>query len=84
MRVKNELKVTGDEAPVTDVNTYMLFDSIEENFRKKSHSAGCAVAVVPCFYKLLEDKQVVNDAPKLDGLVSLNYKFCTKLTHKCS
>lgn len=50
----------------------MLYNSIEEDFRNKSDSVGCSVAVVPCFYKLLDDNQNLNDAPKLDGLVSSN------------
>lgn len=81
MRIKSELKVDGDEEQ-TDDNTYMLYNSIEENFRKKSDSAGCSVVVNPCFYKLLDDKQVLNDAPKLDGLVSLNYMFCIIIIYK--
>lgn len=77
MRIKSELKVDGDEVQMTDENTYMLYNSIEENFRRRSDSVGCSVAVVPCFYKLLDDKQSLNDAPKLDGLVSyLNYNLC--------
>lgn len=50
--------------------TYILYDSIEENFLRRSDNVGGSVAVVPCFYKLLNDKQAGNDAPKLDGLVS--------------
>lgn len=71
LRVKNNLKLDNDEVQITDKNTYMLYNSIEENFRKRSN--GCSVAVVPCFYKLLDDNQSSNDVPKLDGLVSLNY-----------
>lgn len=70
MRTKSELKVDNDETQ-TDEITYKLYNSIEENFCKRSaDSVGCS-SVVPCFYKLLDDKQAVNDAPKLDGLVSL-------------
>ncbi|XP_025419971.1 protein purity of essence-like [Sipha flava] len=72
MRVKSELEVDSDEVQITDENTYMLYNSIEENFRRRSDSVGYSVAVVPCFYKLLDDKQAVNDAPKLDGL-ALNF-----------
>lgn len=71
MHIKSELKVDGTEVQTTDGNTYMLYNSIEENFRRRSDSVGFSVAVVPCFYKLLDDKQAVNDAPKLDGLVCL-------------
>lgn len=72
MRIKSEIKAS-DEVQLNDENTYMLYISIEENFRKRSDSVGYLSAVVPCFYKLLDDKQVVNDAPKLDGLVSDSY-----------
>lgn len=70
LRIKSDLKVNGDEAQTIDENTYMLYNSIEENFRSRSDSVGCSVAVVPCFYKLLDDEQKLNDVPKLDGLVS--------------
>lgn len=70
MRIKSELKIDSDEIQISDENTYMLYNSIEENLHKRSDSIGCSVAVIPCFYKLLDDKQLVNDAPKLDGLVS--------------
>jgi len=73
--MKSELKVDSDGMQLFDDNTYMLYNSIEENFRKRSDSVGTYVAVNPCFYKLLIDKQGVNDAPKLDGLVSLNYFY---------
>jgi len=70
LRIKSESKVDNDEGQmINDENTYMLYNSIEENFIKRSENVGCSVAVVPCFYKLLDDKQLVNDAPKLDGLV---------------
>lgn len=82
MRIKSELKVDGDEVQITDENTYMLYNSIEENFRKKFDSVKYSVAVNPCFYKLLDDKQVLNDAPKLDGLVSFNYVFCIIMIYK--
>ncbi|XP_026807089.1 E3 ubiquitin-protein ligase UBR4 isoform X1 [Rhopalosiphum maidis] len=72
MRIKSEIKVDGDEVLTTDENTYMLYNSIEENLRRRSDSVGNSAAVVPCFYKLLDDKQAVNDAPKLDGL-ALNF-----------
>lgn len=75
MRVKSELDVDSDEVQITDGNTYMQYNSIEENFRRRSDSVGYSVAVVPCFYKLLDDKQAVNDAPKLDGLVCLNFNL---------
>lgn len=75
MRVKSELKVASDEVQTSDENTYMLYNLIEESFRRRSDSVGYSVAVVPCFYKLLDDKQAINDAPKLDGLVSLNYRL---------
>lgn len=69
MRTKSEIKVDNEDTQ-PDENTYMLYNSIEENFRKRSvDSVGC-LSVIPCFYKLLDDKQAVNDAPKLDGLVS--------------
>lgn len=67
MRIKSELRVGNDEIQI-DEN--MLYNSIEENLDKGSDSVGYSVAVDPCFYKLLDDKQAVNDAPKLDGLVS--------------
>jgi len=70
MRIKSEIKVDGDEVQTTDENTYLLYDTIEENLRRKSDSVGCSTAVIPCFYKLLDEKQAVNDAPKLDGLVN--------------
>jgi len=70
MRIKSEIKVDGDDALTTDENTYMLYNTIEENLRRRSDSVGYSSAVVPCFYKLLDEKQAVNDAPKLDGLVS--------------
>lgn len=70
MRIKSEIKVDGDEVQTTDENTYMLYNTIEENFRRRSDSVGCSTAVIPCFYKLLDEKQAVNDAPKLDGLVN--------------
>lgn len=70
MRIKSQLKTNNDEIQITDENTYMLYNSIEENLCKKSDGIGYSVAVVPCFYKLLDDKQAVNEAPKLDGLVS--------------
>lgn len=70
LRVKSELKVDSDGVQLSDENTYMLYNSIEENFHKKSDHVGSVVAVKPCFYKLLNDKQGVYDAPKLDGLVS--------------
>jgi len=70
MRVKSEIKVDGDDLLTTDENTYMLYNTIEENLRRRSDSVGYSAAVVPCFYKLLDEKQTVNDAPKLDGLVS--------------
>lgn len=75
MRIKSEIKLASDEVQLNDENTYMLYNSIEENFRKRSVSVGYSLAVVPCFYKLLDDKQALNDAPKLDGLVSFIYKF---------
>lgn len=56
---------------MADEYTFILYDSIEDNFIKRTTaSIGNSLAVIPCFYKLLEDKQAVNDAPKLDGLVS--------------
>lgn len=70
--MKSNSKVDSDEVQITSENTYMLYNSIEENFRNKSDSVGCSVAVNPCFYKLLDDNQNFNDAPKLDGLVSTN------------
>lgn len=73
MRIKSELKVDSDEVQATDENTYMLYNTIEDNLRRRSDSVGCSAAVVPCFYKLLDDKQGVNDAPKLDGLVSIHF-----------
>lgn len=69
MRTKSEIKVDNDDTQPEE-NTYMLYNSIEENFRKRSVDSSSCSAVVPCFYKLLDDKQAVNDAPKLDGLVS--------------
>lgn len=69
MRIKSEIKVDGDDVLTTDENTYMLYNTIEENLRR-SDSVGYSSAVVPCFYKLLDEKQAVNDAPKLDGLVN--------------
>lgn len=73
MRTKSEVKVDNDDAQ-PDENTYMLYNSIEVNFRKRSVDSSGYSAVVPCFYKLLDDKQTVNDAPKLDGLVSFHIK----------
>lgn len=70
MRIKSEIKVDGDEVLTTDENSYMLYNTIEENLRRRSDSVGYSAAVVPCFYKLLDEKQTVNDAPKLDGLVN--------------
>lgn len=70
MRIKTEIKADGDEVQTTDENTYMLYNTIEENFRRRSDNVGCLAAVIPCFYKLLDEKQAVNDAPKLDGLVN--------------
>lgn len=70
MRIKSDIKVDGDEAQTTDENTYMLYNTIEENLRRKSDNVGCSGAVIPCFYKLLDEKPAVNDAPKLDGLVN--------------
>jgi len=75
LRIKRELKVDSDGVQLSDENTYILYNTIEENFRKRSDSVGTLVAVNPCFYKLLNDKQGVNDAPKLDGLVSLNLYY---------
>jgi len=75
MRIKSEIKVDGDEVLTTDENTYMLYNSIEENLRRRSDSVGNSAAVVPCFYKLLDEKQAVNDAPKLDGLVSTYIQY---------
>lgn len=72
MRIRSEIKAS-DDLQLNDENTYMLYSSIEENFRKRSDSIGYFSAVVPCFYKLLDDKLAVNDAPKLDGLVSDSY-----------
>jgi len=70
MRIKSEIKVEGDEVQTNDENTYLLYDTIEDNLRRKSDSIGFSTAVTPCFYKLLDEKQAVNDAPKLDGLVN--------------
>jgi len=75
MRIKSEIKVDGDEVVTTEENTYMLYDAIEENLRRRSDNVGCSAAVIPCFYKLLDEKQSVNDAPKLDGLVSIYYVY---------
>ncbi|VVC25973.1 Hypothetical protein CINCED_3A011321 [Cinara cedri] len=73
MRIKSNIKVPSDEElQLNDENTYMIYNSIEENFQKSLDSNGYSLAVVPCFYKLLDDKQAVNDAPKLDGL-ALNF-----------
>lgn len=67
MRTKSEFEVNGDKVQIIDENNYMQYNSIEENFRKRSDSVGYSVAVVPCFYKLLKD--IPADNPKLDGLV---------------
>jgi len=85
MRSKSEIRVGGDEVQTTDENTYMLYNTIEDILCRKSDCIGCSRAVNPCFYKLLDERQVVNDAPKLDGLVNTQYihtiYFCIIFKH---
>ncbi|XP_050533339.1 E3 ubiquitin-protein ligase UBR4 [Daktulosphaira vitifoliae] len=82
MRVRSEIKDNLDEVQSIEENNYMTYNSIEDNIRSKSDFNGNSFAVKPCFYKFLDDKQVGNEVPKLDGLaVNFILSYPEKLSY---